>query len=81
MRTIVVIVAAALLAGCAIGYKKAMTADMNGLAGKPIRSVTDRLGYPSRELSVAGGKVYVWERDGCTLKVGVDSVERVITAD
>ena len=78
---IALIAGALLLSGCAIGYNKAMTADMKGLSGKPIRTVIDRLGYPAREVTIAGDKVYVWDSNGCTLKVGVDSSERVVHAD
>ncbi len=78
----IALVAGALwLSGCAIGYHKAMTADMQGLSGKPIRTVIDRLGYPAREVTIAGDKVYVWDSNGCTLKIGVDSGEHVVHAD
>jgi len=77
---IALIAGALLLSGCAIGYDQAMTADMKGLSGKPIREVIDRLGYPTREITIAGDKVYVWDSNGCTLKVGVDSGEHVIHA-
>jgi hypothetical protein len=72
---------AALLSGCATGYNKAMTADMKDLSGKLITTVIDRLGYPAREISIAGDKVYVWDGNGCTLKVGVDSGAHVIHAE
>src|ERR1700722_3614836 len=75
---IALLAGAALLSGCAIGYHKAMTADMKGLTGQLITTVIDRLGYPAREITIAGDKVYVWDGNGCTLKVGVDSGAHVI---
>ncbi len=54
---------------------------MKGLVGKPIRAVIDRVGYPVRELNITGSKVYVWEGNGCTLRVAVDSSESVVRAD
>jgi hypothetical protein len=78
---IALVAGALLLSGCAIGYNKAMTADMQGLSGKPIRTVIDLLGYPARETTIAGDKVYIWDSNGCTLKVGVDSDDRVVHAD
>jgi hypothetical protein len=78
---IALIAGALLLNGCAIGYNKAMTADMRALDGKPISQVIDRLGYPGRDMVIAGDKVYVWEDNGCTLKVGVDKADRVSHAE
>jgi hypothetical protein len=78
---IALVAGALLLSGCAIGYHKAMMADMNSLTGEPVRTVFDRLGYPAREITIAGDKVYVWDGNGCTLKIGVDSGEHVIHAE
>jgi hypothetical protein len=81
MKTMLVVAAALPLAGCAIGYSKAMSTDMRNLTGEPIRTIIDRLGYPARETTIAGDKVYVWDDNGCTLKVGVDSSDHVVHAD
>jgi hypothetical protein len=80
MRAILISVVV-LLGGCAIGYQKAMTADMRSLNGKPISQVIDRVGYPARDMAIAGDRVYVWENDGCTLKIGVDAGGHVTHAD
>jgi hypothetical protein len=80
MRT-ALITGSLMLSGCASGYHQAMRADMGGLTGKPILTVIDRLGYPAREITIAGDRVYVWDGNGCTLKVGVDSGARVIHAE
>jgi hypothetical protein len=78
---IALIAGAVLLSGCTVGSNKAMTADMKGLTGQPITTVIDRLGYPAREITIAGDRVYVWDGNGCTLKVGVDSGAHVIHAE
>jgi len=83
MRVILIATALLLVGGCAIGYKKTMTADMQALTGEPVREVIARIGYPKSksQTAVAGDVVYVWEDNGCTLTVGVDSSERVTHAD
>ena len=45
----------------AIGTKKTMEKIMNSWNGEHIDSVIAKWGYPSREKTIAGHKLYVWD--------------------
>jgi hypothetical protein len=75
------VITALALSGCGIGYQKAMRTDMSGLSGQPVKVVVQKIGYPTNQLTIAGDTAYVWEKNGCTIKAGVDAQQRIVHAD
>lgn len=49
-----------------------MGAGMSRLIGQPLSNAVQKLGYPTdKTLTVGTDTVYVWEKDGCTIRAGV----------
>jgi hypothetical protein len=66
MRTLI-ISSALCLAGCM--SSEHMDAGLDRLVGQPIQVATDRLGPPSGQTEIAGGKSYFWVSNGADLRV------------
>jgi len=61
---------------------KGMGGDVARLVGQPLDAVVQRLGYPGDKTAIVGtDTVYVWEKNGCTIKVGVNQGGSVSHAD
>jgi hypothetical protein len=57
MATVMVLATAA---GCAAHFERVMTEDLNQFTGKDIHVAIAKLGYPSKEDTIAGDHIYRW---------------------
>lgn len=57
MRSITLLYAAAVLAGCA---GQMIQQGMTGLVGQPLNAAIAKLGVPTEERTIANMKVYIW---------------------
>jgi hypothetical protein len=57
MRMILLAAVAGMLASCA---GETIKKGMGEMVGKPLSAVTDKLGFPTEERTIAGQKVYIW---------------------
>jgi len=62
---------------------KGMGGDVARLVGQPLNAVIQKLGYPSSKMSemIGTDTVYVWEKNDCSVKAGVNSNDVVTHAD
>jgi hypothetical protein len=60
------ILATLALAGCGGMPSLSLPAARNDFKGKPLSAVTDQLGFPDYQQTVAGQKVYTWRRGQAT---------------
>jgi hypothetical protein len=68
------IVAAALLTGCAAHQAKVFNNELRPFIGKPLSAITKYIGYPDGKLEVLGTMVYTWGTDVtvCKLQITTD---------
>jgi hypothetical protein len=52
------------LVGCGARFERQMTEDVHQLVGKDIHVAISKLGYPSREETIAGDHLFRWSING-----------------
>jgi hypothetical protein len=61
---------------------KVMGDGLSQLIGQPLSAAIKKLGYPNdKSMTTGTDTVYVWEKDGCTIKAGTDGDGRISQAD
>jgi hypothetical protein len=65
----IAIVLTTLAVGCQARFERTMTTQVNQFVGEDIHAAIAKLGYPSRQESIAGERIYRWATDGSATPV------------